>query len=140
MSFFPVLSLEGWHGWHMGTRFDLFLYLPMNRMFVTIGTEFSQLQSTRCIVSILLSNISGNAPWFFINTVSDTTGTFQNNCYSGIFTLGHEPPLDFWFTQLFYFRYETKKKKETKKKYKLLTRNQIMKDFVAINRVIINNK
>lgn len=41
--------------------FDLFLYLPMNRMFVTIGTEFFQFQSTRRIVSILLGNISGNA-------------------------------------------------------------------------------
>lgn len=51
-------SLEGWH-----TRvlFDLFLYLLMNRMLVTIGTEFSQFQSAGRIVSILFSNISGNA-------------------------------------------------------------------------------
>jgi hypothetical protein len=41
-------------------RFDLFLNLPMNCMFVTKGTEFSQFQSTRRIMSILLSNISGN--------------------------------------------------------------------------------
>lgn len=44
-----------------GARFDLFLYLPVNRMFVTIWTEFSQLQSIRRIVPVLLSNISGNA-------------------------------------------------------------------------------
>lgn len=43
-------------------RFDLFLYLSMNCMFVTIRTEFSQFQSTGCVVSILLSNISGNTP------------------------------------------------------------------------------
>jgi len=67
----------------------------MNGMFVTIGTEFSQFQPTRRIMSILLSNISGNACWFFINTVSNTTGTFQNNPYSDIFTFGHEPPLGF---------------------------------------------
>lgn len=39
---------------------SLFLYLCVNRMFATKGTEFSQFQSTRCIVSILLSNISRN--------------------------------------------------------------------------------
>ena len=44
-----------------GARFDLFLYLPVNRMFVTIWTEFSQLQSIMRIVPVLLSNISGNA-------------------------------------------------------------------------------
>jgi hypothetical protein len=49
-------------------------------------------------VSILLSNISVNAPinTISVNTVSDTTGTFQNNRYSDIFTLVHEPPLDFF--------------------------------------------
>lgn len=41
-------------------RFDLFLYLPVNCMFVTKRTEFSQFQSTGRIMSILLSNISGN--------------------------------------------------------------------------------
>ena len=85
---------------------DLFLYLPMNRMFETIGTKFSQFQSTRRIVPILLSNISGNARRFLI---SDTIGTFHNNRYSDIFTLGHEPPFDSWFTQFFYFQLETKK-------------------------------
>lgn len=110
VSFSPSLK-----EWHKGVRFDLFLYLPMNRMFVTIGAEFSQFQSIRRIVSILLSNISGNARWCLINTVSDTTGTLQNNRYSNIFTLGHEPPLDFLFTQLFHFRSETKKKNERKK-------------------------
>ena len=54
--FYP--SLEGLH---TCARFDLFLYLPVNRMFVTIWTEFSQLQSIRRIVPVLLSNISGNA-------------------------------------------------------------------------------
>lgn len=115
MSFFVFLGMEGGHA---SDRFDLFLYLPVNRMFVTRGTEFSQFQSTRRIMSIFLSNISGNAHWFLINTVSNTTGTFQNNRYSGIFTLGHEPPLDFWLTQLFYlsiFRSEAKKKKGRKK-------------------------
>ena len=102
-------------GWHTDDRFDLFLYLPMNRMFVTTGTEFSQFQPTRRIVSILLSNISGNPHWFLINTVSNTTSTFQNNCYSGIFTLGHEPPLDFWFTQLFHFPIQNEEKKKEKK-------------------------
>lgn len=104
-------SLKGSHAW-----FDLFIYLPMNRMFVTIGTEFSQFQSIGRIVLVLLSHISGNARWYLINTVSDTTGTFQNNRYSDIFTLGHEPPLDFWLTQRFYFRSETKKKKKGRKK------------------------
>ncbi len=46
---------------HANNQFDLFLYLPMNCMFVTRGTEFSQFQSTRRIMSIFLSNISGNA-------------------------------------------------------------------------------
>lgn len=68
----------------------------MNRMFATKGTEFSQFQSTRRIVSILLSNISRNTPRFLINTLFITTGTFQNNSYSDIFTLGHEPPLVFF--------------------------------------------
>ena len=36
-------------------------YLPVKRMFETMRAEFSQFQSTRRIVSILLSNISGNA-------------------------------------------------------------------------------
>ena len=58
MSFFTFLGLEGGHG---GDRFDLFLYFTVNRMFVTKGTEFSQFQSTGRIMSILLSNISGNA-------------------------------------------------------------------------------
>ena len=88
-------------------------------MFATKGTEFSQFQSTRCIVSILLSNISGNARWFLINTISNTTGTFQNHRYSDIFTLGHEPPLDFSFTQLFLFQSETKKKKGRKKQNRI---------------------
>lgn len=111
MSFFIFLGLEGGH---VGDRFDLFLYLPVNRMFVTKGTEFSQFQSTRRIMSILLSNISGNARWFFINTVSNTAGTFQNNRYSDIFTLRHEPPLGFWLTQFFYFpiRREAKERKK----------------------------
>lgn len=105
---------------HPSTRFDLyrFLYLPMNCMLETIGTEFSQFQSTRCIVSILLSNISRNTRWFLINIVSNTTGTFQNNPYSSIFTLGHEPPLGFWFTQLFLFsapKQIRRKEKERKK-------------------------
>lgn len=99
----------------------------MNRMLVTIGTKFSQFQSTRRIVSILLSNISGNAPRFLINIVSDTTVTFQNNLYSDIFTLGHKPPF-FLFTQLFYFRNEEEKKK-------LLTRNPISKYFIAIKSI-----
>lgn len=73
-------------------RFDLFLYLSMNCMLGTVGTEFSQLQPTGCVASILLSNISGNTPWFLINILSNTTSTFQNNAYSYIFTLGHEPP------------------------------------------------
>ena len=81
-----------------GTRvpflpFNLVLYLPMNRMLVTIRTEFSQFQSTRCIVSILLSNISGDAPRFFLEIFLDAIGTLQNNYPSDIFTLGHEPPL-----------------------------------------------
>jgi len=112
----------------------------MNRMFVTIRAEFFQVQLTRCIVSILLSNISGNAPRFFIQTISDTTGTFQNNYYSDIFTLSHEPPLDFEFTQFFYFRFEPKRRR---KEWKINRRevansksNSIVKDFVAINRVI----
>lgn len=58
MSFFVFLGIEGGHA---SDRFDLFLYLPVNRMFVTRGTEFSQFQSTRRIMSIFLSNISGNA-------------------------------------------------------------------------------
>lgn len=99
----------------------------MNRMLVTIGTKFSQFQSTRRIVSILLSNISGNAPRFLINIVSDTTVTFQNNLYSDIFTLGHKPPF-FLFTQLFYFRNEEGKKK-------LLTRNPIIKYLIAIKSI-----
>lgn len=101
----------------------------MNRMLVTIGTKFYQFQSTRRIVSILLSNISGNAPRFLINIVSDTTVTFQNNLYSDIFTLGHKPPF-FLFTQLFYFRNEEEKKK-------LLTRTPIMKycNFIAIKSI-----
>lgn len=81
----------------------------MNRMLVTIGTKFSQFQSTRRIVSILLSNISGNAPRFLINIVSDTTVTFQNNLDSDIFTLGHKPP---FFYSLNSSIFETKKKKE----------------------------
>lgn len=58
MSFLIFLEMEGGH---TSDRFDLFLYLPVNRMFITRGTEFSQLQSTRRIMSIFLSNISGNA-------------------------------------------------------------------------------
>lgn len=55
--FYP--SLEGLH---TCARFDLFLYLPMNRLFVTKWTEFSQFQSIRRVVTILFSNISGNTP------------------------------------------------------------------------------
>ena len=65
---------------------------------------------------VLLSNISGNARWYLLNTVSDTTGTFQNHRYSRIFPLGHEPPLDFWFTQLFHFILIRNEEKERKKK------------------------
>lgn len=110
-------SLEGWHTIHTCNRFHLFLYLPMNCIFVTKGTEFSQFQSTRRIVSILLSNISGNTNplWFLISIISNSTiGTFQNNCYSNIFPLGHEPPLYFWFTQLFYFAIQREKRNEKK--------------------------
>lgn len=53
--FYP--SLEGLH---TCGRFNLFLYLPMNHMFVTKWTEFSQFQSIRRVVTILFSNISGN--------------------------------------------------------------------------------
>ena len=86
-------------------------------MFVTIGTEFSQFQSARRIMSILLSNISKNACWFLINIVLNTTDTFQNNLYTGIFTLGHEPPFGFLFTPtLLYFHLPSEvKKKGTKK-------------------------
>ena len=109
-------SLEDWH---TSGRFDLFLYLPMNRMFVTTGTEFSQFQPIRRIASILLSNISRNALWCFINTVSDTTSTFQNNRYSDIFTLGHEPPLTFFIysTLLFLIRNEEEAGKEKNRSY-----------------------
>ena len=97
------LRLEGWY---VGHQFDLFRYLPMNCMFVTIGTEFSQFQSLRRRVSILLSNISVNALIYIktisVNTVFDTTGTFQNNRYSNIFSLVHEPPLDFFPQPFFY--------------------------------------
>jgi len=88
----------------------------VNRMFATKGTEFSQFQSTRCIVSILLSNISRNTPRFLINTLFITTATFQNNSYSYIFTLGHEPPLVFFDSlNSSILRFEAKKKKGTKK-------------------------
>ena len=111
ISFSCFLKVKGRHP-STGSDLYLFLYLPMNCMFETIGTEFSQFQSTRCIVSILLSNISGNTCWFLINIVSNTTSTFQNNPYSSIFTLGHEPPLVFWFTQFFsIFRPGANKKK-----------------------------
>ena len=127
-------------GWHTHVPFDLFLYLPMNRMFVTIGTEFFQFQSIRRIVSIFLSNISGNTWWFFSNTVSDTTFTFQNHFYSDIFTLGHKSPLDFWFTQLFYlvywlFIFDPKRRKKQKKEV-ANSKSSFLKDFVAINEVI----
>jgi len=104
-------------------------------MLVTIGTEFSQFQSTRCIVSILLSNISGNAPRFLIATISGTTGTFQNHSHSDIFTLGHEPPFDFRFTQFFYFRSE-QKKKGRKKKIEFANKKSTLlrKDFGAIKK------
>jgi len=97
-------------GWHTSDQFSLFLYLPVNRMFATTGTEFSQFQSTRRIVSILLSNISGNTRWFLINTVSNTTGTFQNNPYSDIFTFGHEPPLFVFLIHLTLLFYDSKRK------------------------------
>ena len=58
MSFLIFLRTEDRH---TSDWLNLFLYLPVNRMFITTGTEFSQLQSTRRIMSILLSNISGNA-------------------------------------------------------------------------------
>lgn len=97
-------------------QFDLFLYLSMNCMLGTIGTEFSQFQPTGCVASILLSNISGNTPWFLINILSNTTSTFQNNDYSDIFTLGHEPPfyvcVNFLFKQLFDFRPKAERKKK----------------------------
>lgn len=85
---------------------------------------------------VLLSNISGNARWFLINTVSNTSGTFQKNRYSHIFTLGHEPPLDFSFTQLFLFQSETKKKKG-RKKIEFVTCYLLMQDFTKTN---IGNK
>lgn len=133
MSFFIFLGTEDWH---TSGRLDLFLYLPVNRMFVTTGTEFSQFQSTRRIMSILLSNISGNAHWFLINTISNTTGTFQNHRYSDIFTLGHEPPLVFDSFNSLIFRSETRKKKGTKKKKKQVTRNRIMKERFRCNKSI----
>jgi hypothetical protein len=90
-------------------------------MFVTIRTEFSQFQSLRRRVSILLSNISVNAPinTVSVNTVSDTTGTFQNNRYSDIFTLVHEPPLDFFPQPFFYIliRNEEEERKEKGRSY-----------------------
>jgi hypothetical protein len=108
-------------------------------MFVTIGTEFSQFQSIRRIVSIFLSNISGNPRRYLINTVS-TTGTFQNNPYSDIFPLGHEPPLDFliYYNRLFLILNEEERKE---KQYKLLIGNPIRKDLLGINQVqvIVNN-
>lgn len=133
MSFFIFLGTEDWH---TSGRLDLFLYLPVNRMFVTTGTEFSQFQSTRRIMSILLSNISVNAHWFLINTISNTTGTFQNHRYSDIFTLGHEPPLVFDSFNSLIFRSETRKKKGTKKKKKQVTRNRIMKERFRCNKSI----
>ena len=81
---------------HRRARFDLFLYLSMNCMLVTIGTKFFQFQPIGCVASILLSNISRNTPWFLITILSNTTSTFQNNAYSDIFTLGHEPPFYMW--------------------------------------------
>ena len=96
---FLFLGIEGWYT--RSVPFNLVLYLPMNRMLVTIRTEFSQFQSTRCIVSILLSNISGSAPRFFLELILDTIGTLQNNYPSNIFTLGHEPPLDLLNSSIF---------------------------------------
>lgn len=98
MLFYYIIFTVPWKGDTQAPRFDLFFYLPMNRMFITIGAEFSQFQSTGRIVSIFFSNISGNACWFLINTVSYTTSAFQKNPYSGIFTLGHEPPLFFFYS------------------------------------------
>ena len=130
MSFLIFLRTEDRH---TSDRLNLFLYLPVNRMFITTGTEFSQLQSTRRIMSILLSNISGNARWFLIKTISNTTGTFQNHRYSDIFTLGHEPSLVFDSFNSLNFRSEMRKKKGTKKQ---VTRNLIMKERFRCNKSI----
>ena len=96
-------------------RLDLFLYLSMNCMLGTVGTEFSQFQPTGCVASILLSNISGNTPWFLISILSNTTSTFQNNAYSDIFTLGHGPPFYVWIfysSNSFFFRPKAEIKKK----------------------------
>lgn len=130
MSFLIFLRTEDRH---TSDWLNLFLYLPVNRMFITTGTEFSQLQSTRRIMSILLSNISGNARWFLIKTISNTTGTFQNHRYSDIFTLGHEPPLVFDSFNSLNLRSEMRKKKGTKKQ---VTRNLIMKERFRCNKSI----
>ena len=54
--------------------------------------------------------------YYYINTISNTTGTFQNNRYSDIFTLSHEPPLVFFDSlNSSILRFEAKKKKGTKK-------------------------
>lgn len=58
MSFCTLASKEK----YAGVWFDLFLYLSMNCMLVTIGAEFSQFQPTGRVASILLSNIAGNTP------------------------------------------------------------------------------
>lgn len=106
----------------------------MNRMLVTIRTEFFQFQSTRCIVSIFLSNISGNAPRFFIQTISGTTGTFQNNYDSDIFTLGHEPPLDLLNSSVFDSN-RRRRKEEKKIEEKLLTRNPIQLGKISLQSI-----
>jgi len=97
-------------------QFDLFLYLSMNCMLGTVGTEFSQFQPTRCVASILLSNISGNTPWFLINIFSNTTSTFQNNAYSDILSLGHEPPFmcEFFIQATLLFSTQSGKKEKRK--------------------------
>lgn len=130
MSFLIFLRTEDWY---TSDWLDLFLYLSVNGMFITTGTEFSQFQSTRRIMSILLSNISGNARWFLIKTISNTTGTFQNHRYSDIFTLGHEPPLVFDSLNFLNFRSEMRKKKGTKKQ---VTRNRIMEKRFRCNKSI----
>lgn len=112
-TYYFKFSLEGWH---TSDPFSLFLYLCVNHMFATTGTEFSQFQPTRRIVSILLSNISGNTRWFLINTLLITTGTFQNNSYSDIFTLSHEPPLVGFLIHLTLLFFDSKRRRIRERK------------------------
>ena len=134
--FFLCISYSYWalpstlKRWYTDVRFDLFFYLSMNCMLVTIGTEFFQFQSTGCVVSILLSNISGNTPRFFINILSDTTSTFQNNTYSDIFTLGHEPPFLLIFDSSNSFLLDPKRRERNK--IEIANSKYTLKEFVAV--------